>query len=184
MESTRASLTNLYSTIESGVKSMSTKQQIAAASVGSCMVLTALIQLKKKRDFARSLAALKAAGYHETDPMTTLCASISARESSRQSINIDGFHTCSDDFSFDECIKFWTNISIEHICFRSVLHYHLDTYFWIECCKNKDRNGKKEFSSEENRQLLSRLDRSDFYNQYGFDIMERIKLSHTIKSTP
>ena len=175
---------NAYKSIVSGWRSLSWKQQsiIVCSSIGSCLFAAAFLHNRKKRHkFQNELDELRSQGYYETDALTSIIASVSTN-SEQGSVNIDGFHTCNDNFTFTQCLEFWTNIAIENICFRSVLHYRLNTYFWIQCSKNQESNvlnnsNCKQFTIDENTQLTSQINRSKFYQLYGFDIVERVKFS-------
>ena len=170
---------SFFSKNSSRWNALSRKQRIIIASVGSVSLVSTLLWMKARKDkrkFESKVKDLQNEGYLPTDAVTTLFGGLSKFGAD---YNVHSFHVMNDDFDFNKCVEFWTNMAIEYLPFRSVLQYKLNTYFWIECVTLRAKlNLNSDYNINYNeKKLTESLTRSQFHQQYGFDVADRIKLS-------
>ena len=154
------------------------KTTLFACGVGSVALISFILHVKKRRKFNNDINKLHNQGYRDANGFDCIMEAYSKHN---KALTISAFETCSDSFSYETCVQFWANVAIEYITFRSVLQYqnHLNTYFWIECNRNKNNNVNTRFDQDienNNIQLTNNLTRSQFFNLYGFDIVKQIQL--------
>lgn len=157
------------------------RQKMILSSLGCVACVSTLVYaqtLAKKRQFEKELQELKKQGYYPTDGMTTMMSGLARVNESH---NVHQYHSCDDSFSFKHCVEYWTNMAIQHIAFRSITQYKLNTYFWIECCNvnpyTKVGDGNQDISKTKVKDipLTKELTRLKFMQLYGFDIVNRLK---------
>ena len=168
------------------------EKQKVALSVGACGLCATLLYMKQKYDFDRKLANLKQQGYYPTDVITSIygeaarCTVSKNNQEILNSMTVNGIFVYNNalSFTYSQCIEYWANVAMEYIPFRSVLHYKLNTYFWIECGNNNNVYKRQNTSNainikneinEDNVNIGKNMNRLQFYQQYGFDIGSMVK---------
>lgn len=173
---------NIVSNVNSHFENLTFKKKIVCLSLASSGIALLILHLKRAKEqqaFDNKIKDIEQQGYYLTNSVTALYESSSKNIPS----TINSFHICKDvNFPFSKCVQFWTNMAVEHLAFRSISQCKLGTYFWIECSKVALSDNCKmdgQFSNGiDNIQLNQELNRKQFYQRFGFDLISHVKLSH------